>query len=168
MPEPGPDSQEARFEGSMLAVSVERWGEAEREIVERADSVAIVAVVGEEVVLVRQFREAARRPLLELPAGTVDEREEPLETAKRELKEETGLHGGRWTQGPVVYSTPGFCRERIHLFHARDLSVGAAAPTGGEEIELVRWPLSEVGRRLGEIEDAKTLAGLLLFAARSH
>ena len=161
MPE-RPDSTETPFSGRMISVTVERWGEAERELVERADSVAVVAVVDATVVLVRQFREAARRPLLELPAGTVDEGEEPLATARRELEEEAGLSGGRWTTWPAVYTTPGFCRERVHLFHAEGLEEGDANPTGGEEIELVRLPVTGIDERLGEIEDAKTLAGLLL------
>ncbi len=162
-----PDEAEEVFSGRMLGLTVERWGDAEREIVERADSVAVVAVDPEgRVALVRQFREAARDALLELPAGTIDEGEEPLATAKRELAEETGLRGGRWRPGPVVYSSPGFCRERIHLFLADELESGEAAPAGDEELELVRWTASEVADRVGEIEDAKTLAGLLLFLRR--
>ena len=160
---PAPDEATEAFSGRMLRIAVERWGDAEREIVERQDSVAIVAVDADEnVVLVRQFREAARRSLLELPAGTVDEGEDPLETAKRELAEETGLHGGRWRPAPVAYTTPGFCRERIHLFLADRLEAGEAAPAGDEAIELVRWKVAEVAGRLGEIKDLKTLAGLLL------
>lgn len=160
---PAPDEATEAFSGRMLRIAVERWGDAEREIVERADSVAVVAVEGDDnVVLVRQFREAARRAVLELPAGTVDEGEDPLATAKRELAEETGLRGGRWRTGPVAYTTPGFCRERIHLFLADGLEGGEAAPEGDEEIELVRWRVAEVAGRLGEIEDAKTVAGLLL------
>jgi ADP-ribose pyrophosphatase len=163
-----PDEAETVFSGWMIGLTVERWGDAEREIVERADSVAIVAVGPDRrVVLVRQFREPARRTLLELPAGTVDEGEQPLATAKRELAEETGLRGGRWRTGPVVYSTPGFCRERIHLFVVDELESGEAAPAGDEELELVRWTAAEVASRLGEIEDGKTLAGLLLFL-REH
>ena len=159
-----PDQAKTAFSGRMLGLTVERWGDAEREIVERADSVAVVAVDPERrVVLVRQFREPARRTLLELPAGTVDEGERPLATAKRELAEETGLCGGRWRTGPVVYSTPGFCRERVHLFLADELEPGEAAPAGDEALELVRWTASEVASRLVEIEDAKTLVGLLLF-----
>ncbi len=159
-----PDQAKSVFSGRMLAVTVERWGEAEREIVERADSVAVVAVHADgSVVLVRQFREAARRAIFELPAGTVDEGEEPLATARRELAEETGLRGGRWRAGPVVYATPGFCRERLHLFLADDLEAGEPEPAGDEELEIVRWTSSEVASRLDEVEDAKTLAGLLLF-----
>ncbi len=163
MAEPAqPDAQERRFSGAMVSVSVERWGDAEREIVERADSVAVVAVLDESVILVRQFREAARRALLELPAGTVDDGEEPLETARRELREEVGLTGGRWTPWPSIYTTPGFCRERVHLFLVEEADEGEADPEGDEELELVRWRLEEVAERLDEIDDAKTLAGLLL------
>ena len=86
------DSAWTAFEGKHLAVSIERWGESEREIVERPDAVAVVAVDRDgRVTLVRQLREPARRELLELPAGTVDEGEEPQATAQRELEEETGL-----------------------------------------------------------------------------
>ncbi len=151
----------------MLALRVERWDDAEREIVERADSVAIVALdAGDRVVLVRQLREPARRALLELPAGTVDPGEEPLATAQRELEEETGLHGGEWTGGPVVYSTPGFCTERIHLFFAEGVVERGREAPPGEEVDVVRWPVSAVPSRLGELEDAKTLAGLALLVAR--
>jgi ADP-ribose pyrophosphatase len=149
----------------MLGVTLERWNGEEREIVERPDSVAVVAVDQEDnVVLVRQFRAPARRPLLELPAGTVDEGEEPVQTAKRELEEETGLRGGAWRRGPVFYTTPGFCRERMHLFFAEGLEQGQARPHPGEEVELVRWPAAEIAGRLAEIEDGKTLAGLLSHA----
>lgn len=153
----------------MVGVTVERWGGDEREIVERADSVAVVAVDrNARLPLVRQLRAPARRRLLELPAGTVDAAEPPLETAKRELAEEAGLRGGRWEAGPTFYTTPGFCRERIHLFFARGLEAGEPEPEAGEEIELVWWPVGEIERRLGEIEDAKTLAGLLLYLRGSR
>ncbi|MDP8911117.1 MAG: NUDIX hydrolase, partial [Actinomycetota bacterium] len=114
----------------------------------------------------RQRREATRSELLELPAGTIEHGEEPLVTAKRELAEETGLTGGRWREGPRFYTTPGFCRERMHLFFAEGLDEGEARPEGDESFELVRWPLREVGERLGELEDGKTLVGVLLFLHR--
>ena len=159
-----PERTERPYQGDVLAVTVEHWDGAEREIVERADAVAIVATdAAGLLVLVRQLREAARRELVELPAGTIDVGETPLETAKRELSEETGLHGGRWRTGPVVYTTPGFCRERMHVFLAEGVEEGPADPDSGERIEVLRWSAAEVEERLGEIEDAKTLAGMLLF-----
>src|SRR5205814_10704062 len=91
-----PDSEERVWDGRLLGLTVERWGDNEREIVEHPGAVAIVAVDGEGcVALVRQLREATRTYLLELPAGTAEPGEEPLETAQREFREECGLTGGR-------------------------------------------------------------------------
>jgi len=158
-----PDSAQRVYQGRVLGVTVERWGEATREIIERADAVAILAVDrAGRVVLVRQPREAVRRHLVELPAGVADAGEDPLATAKRELAEETGLHGGRWRAGPSFFSTPGYSRERVHLFVAEELDEGDPNPDDGEEIEVLRWTPGEVEARLGEIEDSKTLIGLLL------
>ena len=160
-----PDASRTEFDGKMLTLAVERWNDRDYEIVERADSVAIVAVDREGfLTLVRQFRPPARESLLELPAGTVDEGEDPEETARRELEEETGLRGGRWRSGPDVFTTPGFCTERIHLFVAEDLDRGESSPDAGESIELVRWPLDELDDLIDEVRDAKTLAGLALYA----
>jgi ADP-ribose pyrophosphatase len=159
-----PDSARQVYEGRLLGLTVERWGEHEREIVEHPGAVAIVAVDEEGYVsLVRQLREATRRRLLELPAGTAEPGEEPLETARRELHEECGLTGGDWRELAAFWTTPGFCRERMHLFAAEGLQRGDADPAEDEELELVRWPVSDIADRLHEIEDAKTLAGLLLY-----
>jgi ADP-ribose pyrophosphatase len=126
--------------------------------------VAIVAVDRERyVTLVRQLREPARKYLLELPAGTAEEGEEPLETARRELQEECGLTGGEWRELAAFWTTPGFCRERMHVFAAENVERGEASPAADEDLEVVRWPVGEIGERLHEIEDAKTLAGLLLY-----
>jgi ADP-ribose pyrophosphatase len=159
-----PDSARRVYEGSLLGLTVERWGENEREIVEHPGAVAIVAVDDEgQVTLVRQLREATRKRLLELPAGTAEEGEQPLATAQRELQEECGLTGGEWRELAVFWTTPGFCRERMHLFAAEGVERGEASPAADEELELVRWPVAEIGERLVEIEDTKTLAGLLLY-----
>ena len=159
-----PDSERTAYEGKLFDVTVERWGEHEREIVEHPGAVAIVAVDGDGMVtLVRQRREAARTELVELPAGTLEEGEAPLESARRELEEETGLTGGSWRQVAAFYTTPGFCRELMHLFVAEDLDRGAASPEDDEQLELVRWPVTEIASHLGEVEDAKTLVGLLLY-----
>ena len=159
-----PDSSRRVYEGRLLGLTVERWGENEREIVEHPGAVAMVAVDAEGyVTLVRQLREATRTRLLEIPAGTAEPGEQPLETAKRELQEECGLTGGEWRELAAFWTTPGFCRERMHVFAVEGAERGEAAPADDEELELVRWPVAEIGQRLHEIEDAKTLAGLLLY-----
>jgi ADP-ribose pyrophosphatase len=159
-----PDSSELVWQGGLLGLTVEEWGGREREIVEHPGAVAIVAVDHEGyVALVRQLREATRKYLLELPAGTAEPGESPLETARRELREECGLTGGEWNELAAFWTTPGFCRERMHLFVAEGVVRGEAAPEEDEELEVVRWPVAEIGDRLGEVEDAKTLAGLLLY-----
>jgi ADP-ribose pyrophosphatase len=159
-----PDSARRVYDGRLLGVTVERWGDNEREIVEHPGAVAVVAVDADGcVALVRQLREPARKRLLELPAGTAEPGEEPLTTAKRELKEECGLSGGEWRELAAFWTTPGFCRERMHLFAAEGVERGEASPDPDEDLELVLWPVAEIRSRLHEIEDAKTFAGLLLY-----
>jgi ADP-ribose pyrophosphatase len=160
----GPDAVRTVYDGDLISVTVEQWGEHEREIVEHPGAVAIVAVDRDGyVTLVKQLREAARRKLVELPAGTLEAGEEPFASAQRELAEETGLTGGRWREIAAFYTTPGFCRERMTLFLAEGLDHGDASPDSDEELEVVRWQIDEIESRLGEIEDAKTLAGLLTY-----
>lgn len=159
-----PDETRTVYDGDLFDVVLERWGDHEREIVEHPGAVAIVAVDDDGMVaLVRQRREAARKELLELPAGTLEDGEQPLASAKRELAEETGLTGGTWRELTAFYTTPGFCRERMYLFLAEGVQHGEASPEEDEQLELVRWRRDEIEGRLGEIEDAKTLAGLLLY-----
>ena len=127
-----PDAVERSTTASLIDLVVETWGENEREIVEHPGSVAIVAVDAQDrVILVRQLREPARKELLELPAGGLEPGEEPLACARRELREETGLHGGDWREAAAFWTTPGFCNEHMHLFLAERPGGGRAprAPT---------------------------------------
>jgi len=160
----GPDGSRTVYDGKLFDVVVEDWNSREREIVEHRGATAIVAIDPEGcVTLVRQLREPTRKRLLELPAGTLEEGEEPLASARRELEEEVGLRGGRWRELAAFYTTPGFCTERMHVFLAEDLERGTASPEEDEDVEVVRWQVTEIEERIGELEDAKTIAGLLLY-----
>jgi ADP-ribose diphosphatase len=162
-----PEESRTVYDGKQVDVVVERWHGREREIVEHPGSTAIVAIDRDGfLVLVRQTREPARKQLLELPAGTLEPGEQPLETAKRELAEEVGLHGGRWRELAAFYTTPGFCRERMYLFVAEDVEDGDPSPDEDEDVEVVRWRVDGIESRLAELEDAKTIAGLLLYLRR--
>jgi len=159
-----PDSSRTVYDGKLIDVTVERWGEHEREIVEHPGAVAIVAIDRDGMLtLVRQRREAVRTELLELPAGTLEEGEAPLDCARRELEEETGLTGGTWREVTAFYTTPGFCRERMHLFFAEGLERGEASPESDEELEVIRWASEEIAAKVSVLEDAKTRAGLFLY-----
>jgi ADP-ribose pyrophosphatase len=140
-----------------------------KEIVDHPGSVAVVAVDREQrVVLVRQWRQPARKELLELPAGVREEGEDALATARRELKEECGLHGGRWEQLAQAWTTPGFVREEMTIFLATELDEGEPDPDEGEDVRVVRRPVRELAQVIAQTEDLKTLAGLLLYQARQE
>jgi ADP-ribose pyrophosphatase len=148
------------YEGEFITVTVVDGVE----IVEHPGSVAVVAVDDQGfVTLVRQHREPARESLLELPAGTLEDGEAPLAAAKRELEEEVGLTGGTWREAATFFTTPGFCRERMHLFVAEGCERGEPRPAADESLEIVRISRDNVEATLAEIEDAKTLVGLLLY-----
>jgi ADP-ribose pyrophosphatase len=162
-----PDESRTVYDGTLIDVTLERWGDHEREIVEHPGSVAIVAVDRKrQLWLVRQVREPVRKELVELPAGKREDGEEPLASAQRELREECGLTGGRWTELGAFWTTPGFCREHMVVFLAEDVEPGESELDDDEEVEVVCRPLAQLDELVGELEDAKTLAGLLLFRQR--
>ena len=140
-----------------------------REVVEHPGAVAILAWDGERLTLVRQWRHAAGRALLELPAGTLDPGEEALAAARRELLEETGLEAGSWEEGPAFFTAPGFCTEHLTIFLATHLRPGVRGETpGDEEIELERLDLAAAvaGIEDRSIRDAKSLVGVLWLSHR--
>jgi ADP-ribose pyrophosphatase len=157
-----PKHAETVFEGKQFSVVREEW-ERPREIVRHRGSTTVVPVHECSLVLVEIFREPVRRRLIELPAGTLEKGEEPLASAQRELEEEVGLKGGRWTSLGSYLTSPGFLDERMHVFLAEDLERGEQNLDPGEQITVVRWPVDDVESRLVDVEDLKTLAGLLLF-----
>jgi ADP-ribose pyrophosphatase len=143
--------------------------ETEREIVEHAGAVGIVALdERNDVVLVRQYRSALGRPLLEIPAGTLAEGESARACAFRELQEETGYSADRAEELYAFYSSPGFSNERIWLFLATGLRAGPQDPETDEIIEVVKLALAKALEMVdaGEICDGKSILGLLAAQAR--
>jgi ADP-ribose pyrophosphatase len=151
---------------------------ARREIVGHPGAVAIVAIdPNDQVLLVRQFRLAAGRVLLEIPAGTLDRDEttgaieDPDAAAARELEEETGYRAAHWQKLASFWTAPGFATEHMHLYLANDLSPAHADRLGPDEDErllLDRLPFDEAVAAVerGEIADAKSIVGLLWLAQR--
>jgi ADP-ribose pyrophosphatase len=140
--------------------------ETVREVIEHNGAVAIVAMdIEQNILLVRQFRHAAGKELLEIPAGGIDPGETPEETARREMQEETGYVPGKLEHMGGFYSAPGYASEYLYLFLATDLAPARLIAEDTEEIKLVKMPLDDVVEliRNGEIQDAKSIAGLLYY-----
>ncbi|GAC1333560.1 MAG: NUDIX hydrolase [Chloroflexota bacterium] len=164
-------SSETVFSGNLIDVRKDRVRlhddrETTREIVVHPDVIAVVPVLPDgRLVLVRQFRISAKRVLLEIPAGGIDEGETPEEAAKREMVEETGYRVSNLQKLSGFFTSPGYTIEYMHLFLATDLQPGT--PTEAtDEIEVVEMSLDDALQRLtgGEMADAKTQLGLLLYA----
>jgi ADP-ribose pyrophosphatase len=144
-----------------------------REIVEHPGAVCVIPILGDDVLLVRQWRTPVARVVLELPAGTLDAMpdgsiENPDEAAPRELSEETGHRARTWRKLGHFWTAPGFTEEEMHLYLATDLEPldDYRGPDVDEYLDLVRLPWREAvaSAERGEIEDAKTLVGLLWLA----
>jgi folate-binding protein YgfZ len=141
----------------------------DREVVQHPGCVVIVPLVSDhEICLVEVVRVAVGRTLLELPAGTLDRVESLEEAARRELAEETGYRAGRMVSAGAMWMSPGILRERMHLFVADNLIPGPQALEPGEQIRtrVVTWDEAIAMCLDGRIDDAKTIAGVLLTAAR--
>jgi ADP-ribose pyrophosphatase len=138
----------------------------ERDVVHHPGAVVVVPVTDDgEVILVRQYRAAIDRELLELPAGKRDVTDEPVElTAHRELEEEVGMLAGSMVKLAEFYNSPGFCDEHSFLFLATDLTQCATSFQGHEEqhMTIERVPLDAVPGLIasGELVDAKSIVGL--------
>ena len=136
-----------------------------REIVEHAHCVCIVALDSDgNVVLVRQYRKPAEAPLLEVPAGGIDQGEDAVAAARRELQEETGLTASSLRRLSSFWMTPGWSTEYMHSYLATGLSPSPLAADDDENISTLRVPLARVSQMVlsGEIQDAKSIASLLV------
>ena len=161
------------YKGRIFDVRVDtiRDGEIEydREIVVHRGSAVIVPVFDDErVALVRQYRHAAGKYLLEVPAGSLDEGEDPETAALRELEEEIGYRAGKVEKIAEFYVSPGFLTEKMFVYLATELIETSQNLEEDELIEIERLTFDQaLGKiRSGEIEDAKTIVGLTFAAAR--
>jgi ADP-ribose pyrophosphatase len=135
-----------------------------REVVACADAVAVVALTDlYEVLMVKQYRHPAGQELWEIPAGKIEAGESPLQSAQRELEEETGYRAHNWRQVYFFYTSPGFCTEKIYLLLASDLTKYKQNLDPDEFIEVEKISLHKAMQMAasGQILDAKTIIGLL-------
>ena len=162
------------YEGAILNLRRDKVtaasGTAYREIVEHNGAVAMVALTEDNhIVMVRQYRYACGRDVLEIPAGKIDKGEtDPVAAAVRELKEETGYTASEIIHLGDCNPSCAYSEEVIHIYLMRGLTKGERALDDDEDIELIEMPFDEVyemGVR-GEIVDSKTLAALLMTKGR--
>ena len=161
------------FEGRVFDVTVDTVREHGqtyvRDVVHHPGSAVILPVFDDDTIaLVKQYRHPAVKYLLELPAGTLNDRERPEVGAARELEEELGLVAGRMEKLSEFFISPGFLSEKMWLYLATDLRETQQRLEEDEAIEIVRLSIERALQMItdGEIEDAKTIIGLLLAAPR--
>ncbi|MEN6457376.1 MAG: NUDIX hydrolase [Thermoguttaceae bacterium] len=139
-----------------------------REVIRHPGAAVILPLLDDgRICLQRNYRVAVGQTLIELPAGTLEPNEDPAETARRELAEETGYRAGRIEHLVTFWTSPGILEERMHLYIARDLQPGEPALEAGEDIQplLCTWDEAMAMIQRGEICDAKTLVGLMYYRA---
>ncbi len=162
------------FSGRVIEVNIERvelpnGTTAALEIIRHPGGAAVLALDDDNrVCLLRQFRHAAGGWVWELPAGKIDNREPPLDTARRELEEEAGVAAGSWQSLGDYLSSPGVLTEVVHLFLATQLTPLAQRPEEHEIFEVHWRPFSDVLQmaRSGELRDGKSLVAVFRAAAR--
>ncbi|QDS91999.1 ADP-ribose pyrophosphatase [Roseimaritima multifibrata] len=170
MSTPSPDSETvyscARFTVHEVPVTLPSGEQVIKPIIRQNGAVVIVPELPDgRIVMIRNYRYSLGKTLLELPAGTMEPNEDPLETAVRELQEETGYVAGSIKAVQPFYAAPGNCNEQMHLFIARDLTQGPPKRELGEQIEneILDWETIAELLQANQIEDAKTLIGVMMY-----
>lgn len=157
------------YNGSVIHLHVDRvtlpnGSTSHRELVKHPGAVAIIAITDDDkIVFVRQFRKPLEKTIVEIPAGKLEQGEDPLETAARELEEETGYRAKTMEPITSFYTSPGFADELVHLYIARGLQKGAQQVDEDEFVDCIAYTLEEAKRleQSGDICDAKTAYALL-------
>ncbi len=145
---------------------------AYREVVEHPGAVAILAIDGQNrVIMVRQHRQPAEAVMLEIPAGKLELHEDPLTCAKREFQEEAAMDADTWNEMLAFYPSPGFCDEKIYIFQAKGLKSAISPGTDPDEnlsVELI--PLEETLKMIenGQIIDGKTIIALQQYKLKNE
>lgn len=163
-------SSEMIYKGTILnlrkdKVTVKDGDFSYREIIEHNGGAVAVALTKEnEVILVKQFRKPMERDMIELPAGKTEPGEEPIETIKRELKEETGYTANSIKFMAKFNPSVGYTSESLYIYLATELTPGETEFDEHEAIDVIKMPLDEAVEMVvrGDITDGKTMAGLLL------
>lgn len=163
-------SSEVKYKGKIINVRLDDViisdGQLKfREVVEHSGGVVIAAITADnKILLVKQWRYPIGQELIELPAGKLEKGEDPFEAAKRELEEETGYVAQNWQDLGFVFSTPGFCDERLYLYKATDLKYTQTNFDDGEIIKPIEISVDEAFEwiKTGKINDAKTIAAICL------
>src|SRR3954469_21994717 len=159
---------EVVYQGRIGTVQVEKFRHAdgevvEREVIDHPGAAVMLPLDGDRIWLVRQPREAVgEQSLLELPAGKLNG-VEPLETAKRELREEIGKSAATWRFLTSFYASPGFTDEKIHAYLATDLSDDPLEAEEEERITVVSEPVSRIDEVIASCRDAKSIITLFWF-----
>jgi ADP-ribose pyrophosphatase len=150
-------------------VTLENGTTTDVEFIEHPGAAAIVPFLNDNrILMLRQYRHAFKKVIWEIPAGTLDPREEVLSCARRELVEETGYSAGQWHRLGEIMPVPGYSNERIHIFLAGELQSAAQNLDADEVIQVQDVEFQEALRMIGrgEIQDAKSIAGLTMASAR--
>jgi ADP-ribose pyrophosphatase len=139
-----------------------------REVVEHDGGVGVVPVLEDRVILVRQFRIACGRDVIEIPAGRIEGDEDPAHRARCELEEEVGYRAGRLVHVATCYPSPGYTNQVDYIYLAFDMEKTEQKLEHEEQVELVEVPLCELAQRLAhrEFDDGKTIIGLRELLAR--
>ena len=166
-------SSDTAYSGKILSLTVDKvelqtGRVTTREVVWHSGAVGVVAIDGDDIILVRQFRYPFSRELLEIPAGKLEKDEEPIACAARELEEETGFRSENLEFLMTVNTTVAFCDEKIGVYIAKDLIPSKQNLDADESIDVEEWEVKDLLEMIssGKMTDAKTMAAILAYAQR--